>query len=125
MLCRHYKINERITFSSVGGVIMEVKKLHDCPGLFFRAFSTLYFSKERFEVTEKRGFRLLKRKSCSGCEKCYGLIDYIEELFVSVRPDYLLYDGKEIDSFKEYTTRFEDDGEIVIFTPIKKELIYD
>ena len=40
-----------------------------CKGLFFRGFSSIFWKEGNLESRE--GFRLLKRKSCPGCEHCY------------------------------------------------------
>lgn len=67
-----------------------------CKGVFFRGYNNIFFSGGRLE--QKRGYRLLKRKSCPGCSGCTWLRDeaLIEEASnsddLSVIKDYGLYE---------------------------------
>lgn len=45
-----------------------IDELGDCKGLVFRGYRNEYFHKGTYEI--KQGIRLLKRKSCPGCEHC-------------------------------------------------------
>ena len=42
-----------------------------CKGIFYRGYNNIFFSGGRLE--QKRGYRLLKRKSCPGCPGCSWL----------------------------------------------------
>ncbi len=55
-------------------------KLPSCKGIFFRGYDNIFYSGGRLE--QKRGYRLLKRMSCQGCESCGWLRDeaIIEEV---------------------------------------------
>lgn len=47
-------------------------------GLFFRGYNHVYYSNGQF--AQKRGYRLLKRKSCKGCPTCdFILNDLLQE----------------------------------------------
>jgi hypothetical protein len=47
---------------------------HDCKGLIFRGYNSV-FKKASGNFEQRQGFKLLKRKSCSGCARCGGLLD--------------------------------------------------
>ena len=49
-----------------------------CKGLFFRASVSSYKKKDGSYET-KHTLRFLKRKSCKGCEQCYGTLEYLDE----------------------------------------------
>lgn len=54
-----------------------VKKENQCKGLYFRGYRSQYFIGDKFE--SKVGVRLLKKKSCKGCECCGGMLDSMKE----------------------------------------------
>jgi hypothetical protein len=73
---------------------MEERHVHpegyDCKGLFFRGYRNIYASGA--EVHMKQGFRLLKRKSCTGCPKCGFFHDDMGEMVDStslIYPDFI------------------------------------
>jgi len=41
-----------------------------CKGLIFRGYSN-FFAHNEEKIELKAGIKLLKRKSCSGCEQCW------------------------------------------------------
>lgn len=49
-----------------------------CKGLCFRAHLNQYLS-EYNSIEVRKSLRLLKRKSCKGCEDCYNLLELIKE----------------------------------------------
>ena len=57
--------------------IFNFEEKTDCKGLVFRGYKSFFNIKsERFEI--KQGIRLLKKRSCLGCEHCGGLITEFE-----------------------------------------------
>ena len=59
--------------------------MEECKGLIYRGYNQVYKTSRGFE--HKQGFNLLKRKSCSGCSNCGGLLDYANEALC----DYTFY----------------------------------
>jgi hypothetical protein len=53
----------------------------DCKGLIFRGYRNAYAQGAEYHI--KKGFRLLKRKSCPGCAKCGFFSDDINEMIDS------------------------------------------
>lgn len=49
----------------------------ECKGLFFRCESNYFLSGETY--VERTRMRLLKRRSCPGCDKCWPLWDELGE----------------------------------------------
>jgi hypothetical protein len=96
--------------------LIEEKEENTCKGLVFRAYQNYFHHNNRFE--EKRGFRLLKRESCLGCEFCWNLYDHVKEVLANY--DELPVD--EVDSFKKYTVVVSGcDGEDIEFVPIESK----
>jgi len=62
-------------------LIGELKKKEEspCKGLFFRGRVNRYIT-SRKGVMEQKELRFLKKKSCKGCERCYWLFDYFNEI---------------------------------------------
>jgi hypothetical protein len=58
--------------------VNEEQTIEHCKGLTFRGFYNQYYLDGKFEI--KQGIKLLKRKSCSGCEQCFFLHDALREL---------------------------------------------
>lgn len=52
----------------------------NCEGLFFKAYVSTWIDPVTDSVNEKRQLRLMKRKSCKGCEVCYGFWEYFLEM---------------------------------------------
>lgn len=52
-----------------------------CKGLFFRGYRNVYSVGSEFHI--KQGFKLLKRKSCTGCERCHYYFDDMYEMIDS------------------------------------------
>jgi len=67
-----------------------LKKNHDCKGIYFRAEVSNFISGNNTDINTKLRLRFLKRKSCSGCEKCGWFWDYIgDEIFMAFPEAYL------------------------------------
>lgn len=67
-----------------------------CKGLVFRCAVSICITKHN-GFLERRELRLLKRSSCTGCEKCGWIMDYMHEEIHGGEPDTLLSkleDGK-------------------------------
>jgi rubredoxin len=72
-------------------------------GLFFRGYNHVFYSNGKFE--QKKGYRLLKRKSCKGCPTC----DFIFEELLPTEAQ----DSEELDDIKDgqlYMLSIIDDG---------------
>lgn len=77
---------------------LDAKPVHPegyvCKGLFFRGYRNMYASGA--EIHMKQGFRLLKRMSCTGCEKCGYFGDSMGEMVDShgvLYPDEIKHGG--------------------------------
>lgn len=70
----------------------------ECNGLIFRGYSSTFYKDGH--IGQKQGVRLLKRKSCPGCEKCGWLLDEISE---EIACDAIIFPN--IEHGKEYTIR--------------------
>jgi hypothetical protein len=65
----------------------------ECKGLFFRGYRNVYH--QGTELHMKQGFKLLKRMSCTGCEKC-GFFDDMGEMIEGdcvIYPDSIKHGG--------------------------------
>lgn len=60
-------------------ILTDVKtRIAECKGMVFRYRENFYWSGTRYVWQES--MNLLKRKSCPGCEKCWGLREDLHEL---------------------------------------------
>lgn len=74
-----------------------------CKGLVFRCVVSMCITKHD-GFLERRELRLLKRRSCKGCEKCGWIMEYMHEELYDGEPDTLLCG---LDGGKMYTPTFE------------------
>ena len=51
----------------------------ECKGLLFRYTESTYLSQTTGCITQRRQLRLLKRKSCPGCEECGWQLEILQE----------------------------------------------
>lgn len=58
--------------------IAEEEPKPPCKGLFFRGSVSVYHD-GKGRITEKKEIRLLKRKSCEGCDECFGFWEYLSD----------------------------------------------
>ena len=56
-----------------------VEDVEKCKGLFWRASVSSFLSSHR-SIETRKSLRLLKRKSCTGCDQCEWIWDYIHEM---------------------------------------------
>ena len=63
-------------FSKIKEKIIEDK--NPCKGIYWRASVNCFLSTHK-SIEVKKSLRLLKKKSCPGCEKCAWLWDYFDE----------------------------------------------
>ena len=67
----------------------------DCKGIVARYTKNCYFNGR--DIVQKEAYSILKRKSCSGCEKCGWILEAIQEecgLENNIpAPRTILYDG--------------------------------
>lgn len=66
-------IDDQDTFT-----FLERPKVDKCKGLFFRTIIN-NFSCYQYKIGQRIDFKFLKRKSCTGCEKCDWLWDDLRE----------------------------------------------
>ena len=59
------------------------KDLKECKGLIFRGYSYMFYSHKAHKIEWQQGIRLLKKKSCKGCEQCGWIFDTIDDLLSS------------------------------------------
>ena len=87
--------------------ILDITKvpLCDCKGLFFRYTESSYLSK-RNTLEYKQSFRLLKKKSCDGCDQCRG---FWEDLGMSSIEEVVELPEGLIDNYV-YRVQFEEMG---------------
>lgn len=87
----------------------DINAKKSCKGLFWRAEVTSYCYEDRIGV--KKTLRLLKRKSCKGCEHCGWVNDFLhEDICNNPNEDYLA----DIEHGKIYT-----------YSPISSQGYYD
>ena len=55
----------------------------ECKGLFWRGHKSLFLSSFN-SIEQRRSLNFLKRKSCSGCEKCSWIWDFLKEEIPSI-----------------------------------------
>ena len=89
-----------------------------CKGVFFRGYYNKYMDAKGFH--EKSGFRLLKRKSCSGCDKCGFLLESMNEvpdavIFPKDINDGALYTVKVVNESRDWETGYIDDYDIKFY----------
>lgn len=53
-------------------------KIKDCKGLYWRGVENIFVDKSG-RIKQTKEIRLLKRKSCPGCEKCFWIFDELIE----------------------------------------------
>ena len=91
-----------------------------CIGLRFRSYSDFFKTPTGFE--ERRGFRLLKRQSCTGCQDCFNIQDHVVEVLseYDVLP---IKNNEDIDTFKDYSVSVTGcDGEDIEFFPLRDRI---
>ena len=76
-----------------------------CKGLYWRAQVSSFLSTHN-SIETRKSLRLLKRKSCSGCEHCGWFWDYIKEDICIEICDYIgdVEDGK-VYTFKVHSSQ--------------------
>ena len=83
----------------------------DCKGLFWRASVSSYVSIHK-SIEVRKSLRLLKKKSCPGCDKCSWILDFFDEDIpcCSQKDDYLadIEHGKLYTFHVNITCGFED-----------------
>jgi len=105
---------------------MEEEK-SDCKGLVFRGYKSLFYvsAQEKFEM--RQGIKLLKKKSCSGCEHCGWLIDNAKESIDwdgLIMPDIIheaLYTLKVTNESRDWESGIVDDWDIEVIMIEEKQ----
>ena len=70
-------------------------KEEHCKGLIFRGYTTQYMGSDGTSIHERKGLKLLKRKSCNACNNCgYDLDDIREHILEGLIDFSPIEDGK-------------------------------
>ena len=91
----------------------------ECKGLVFRGYRSTFYSKGRLEM--RQGVRLLKSKSCPGCNKCRWETDEIREaidcnsLIMPGIKDGALYGLHAVNISKDWETGYVDAYDLEIY----------
>jgi hypothetical protein len=70
---------------------------NECKGLVFRGYASSFYDIKRGRVEWREGIRLLKKKSCPGCEECGGMLDSLPDMIYCqgvISPEGGIEDGK-------------------------------
>jgi hypothetical protein len=71
---------------------------------------------------ENRGFRLLKRQSCTGCKECHHTWDFVKEVLCDY-DELPVKNNKAIDTFKDYGISIGgEEGEDMEFYPLDNKV---
>ena len=71
-----------------GSIVLAVEtdnKIEECKGLYWRGSISQFISSHN-SIERRESLRLLKRKSCPGCQYCWWILDWFKEDFPAV-PD--------------------------------------
>jgi hypothetical protein len=63
--------------------IEKKKEVEVCKGLVFRGYTSTWTSYVQGKIETKQGVRLLKKKSCPGCNQCSWLLDAVDDIIYS------------------------------------------
>lgn len=75
------------------------ENIKECKGLYWRAYVSSYLSSYN-SIEVRKSLRLLTRKSCSGCDKCEWIWEYLNDDILAIAPcEYI----GEIENGKIYT----------------------
>ena len=95
---------DEINMLTLGTDVEETEQ--ECPGLFWRAKVSSYISGGYIGV--KKTLYFLKKMSCSGCEKCGWVMEFIsEDIYNEPNIDYL----EDIEDGEIYTYTVDVDSE--------------
>ena len=106
---------------------LNTDKQPKCKGLVFRGFNNFYFNDVTGIICNKQYIKLLKRKSCSGCEHCSWIFDEIydimdcENLIFPEIENEKLYTISVTNVSRDYETGYVDDYDLEI-VELHKEL---
>ena len=73
-----------------------------CKGLYWRGSESLYLSSYE-SVETRKSLRFLKRMSCSGCEKCDWILDFLKD---DLSNNYCNYNIDHVEDGKLYTIKY-------------------
>ena len=93
----------------------------ECKGLVFRGYSSTFMAYESRGIERREGVKLLKRKSCPGCEKCSWMLDALPDHIdcktlnlPEIEPG-VLYGLKAINLSRDYETGYVDDCDLEFY----------
>ena len=86
-----------------------------CVGVLVRGIVNIYLHDNVF--MENRGFRILKNKSCGGCESCGWILDNLNEFYHNDEPisnlhimeNKKLYEITYVELSRDFETGYVDD----------------
>ena len=87
----------------------------ECKGLIFRGFNSTFYSDCRLE--KRSGIRMLKKKSCPGCEKCGFLLEDLSQNESVIIPEIEhdeLYTVVVTNISKDWETGYVDDWDLEV-----------
>jgi len=94
-----------------------------CKGIVFRASVSQWMSVQR-DINFKKQLRVLKRKSCPGCEQCHWLWDDLSERMSEFYPqDSIIADVEDGKLYTIITTNLSTDWESGIIDGYDLEFI--
>ena len=64
---------------NLDSILLNESKVKSCKGLIFRGYVTQYIGGNGTTINERKGLKLLKRKSCNMCPSCGYDLDMINE----------------------------------------------
>ena len=104
-------------------LLIEKEDKNSCKGLIFRGYHNEFFDPVKNHLGIKEGFKLLKRKSCSGCNNCVWIFDIMLDMVYSggiIYPegrvkDKGLYKIKTINGSRDFETGIIDDFQFEIY----------
>ena len=109
--------------------MIEVKTANKCKGATFRGYSSTFYDSINSRVERKEGIKLLKSKSCHGCQFCGFIFDQLPDMIDSeslIFPDEGIVTGKlysirVINESRDYESGMMDDWDFEIFEIKGKE----
>jgi len=76
------------------------KNIKECKGLVFKGYHSTFYDNLTKKIEHREGIRLLKRRSCPGCEKCFFFLDDMNDMILI---DGLNFPEDGIENGKLYT----------------------
>ena len=109
--------------------MIEVKTQNQCKGATFRGYASTFYDSINQRVERKEGIRILKSKSCPGCQFCAFISDQLPDMIDSKSLIFpkggiisgKLYSIRVINESRDYESGMIDDWDFEIFEIKDKE----